>query len=105
VEEVGSSGKVSLSEKIVLVLLAVEVGAVKEGFGFFAIEASSRPCHQGVYHQDVWHQGVCRFLKQAKAASTTDQVKILSWLLLPVEPSQELMVLVENLTGKSDLDL
>jgi len=32
--EVGSPGKVSLSEKVVLVLLAVEAGAVKEGFGF-----------------------------------------------------------------------
>jgi len=32
--EVGSSGKVSLSEKVVLVLLAVEAGAVKEGSGF-----------------------------------------------------------------------
>ena len=39
VEEVGSSeaessGKVSLSEKVVLVLLAVEAGAVKQGSGF-----------------------------------------------------------------------
>ncbi len=32
--EVVLSGKVSLSEKVVLVLLAVEAGAVKEGFGF-----------------------------------------------------------------------
>ena len=32
--EVESSGKVSLSEKVVLVLLAVEVSAVKEGSGF-----------------------------------------------------------------------
>jgi len=33
-DEVGSSGKVSLSEKIVLVLLVVEAGAVKEGSRF-----------------------------------------------------------------------
>ena len=33
-EEVGSLGKVSLSEKVVLVLLAVEAGVVKEGSGF-----------------------------------------------------------------------
>ena len=33
-EEVGSSEKASLSEKVVLVLLAVEAGAVKEGSGF-----------------------------------------------------------------------
>src|SRR5262249_21199591 len=32
--EVGSSGKLSLSEKVVLVLLAVEAGASKEGSGF-----------------------------------------------------------------------
>jgi len=32
-EEVGSSGKVSMSEKVVLVLLAVEAGVVKEGSG------------------------------------------------------------------------
>ena len=32
--EVGSSGKASLSEKVVLVLLAVEAGAVKDGSGF-----------------------------------------------------------------------
>jgi hypothetical protein len=34
VEEVGSSGKVSLSEKVVPVLLTVEAGALKEGSGF-----------------------------------------------------------------------
>ncbi len=32
--EVGSSGKVRFSEKVALVLFAVEAGAVKEGFGF-----------------------------------------------------------------------
>jgi hypothetical protein len=36
VEEVGSSGKVSLSEKVMLVLLAVEAGVVKEGSGCLA---------------------------------------------------------------------
>ena len=36
--ELGSSGKVSLSEKVVLVLLAIEGCAVKEGSG---------SCHQG----------------------------------------------------------
>ena len=32
--EVGSSGKVRLSEKVVLVLIAIEAGAVKGGSGF-----------------------------------------------------------------------
>ena len=36
-EEVDSSGKVCLSEKVVLVLLAVDAGAVKEGFRFSAV--------------------------------------------------------------------
>jgi hypothetical protein len=36
VEEVGSSGKVSLSEKFLLVLLAVAAGAVKEGSMFLS---------------------------------------------------------------------
>jgi hypothetical protein len=34
VEEVGLSGKVNLSEKTVLVLLAIEAGAVKVGSRF-----------------------------------------------------------------------
>ena len=53
--EVGSSWKVSLSEKVMLVLLAVEAAAVEEGSGFLpsrrvlsrAIKAGSRSCHQG----------------------------------------------------------
>jgi len=49
--EVGSSGKVNLSEKVVLVLLAVEAGAVKKG---------SRPCHHGMCYQGMCHQGVHR---------------------------------------------
>ena len=36
-EEEGSSGKVSLSEKVVLVLLAIEAAAVKEGSGFLPL--------------------------------------------------------------------
>ena len=32
--EVGSSGKVSLSEKVVLVLVAIDAAAVKKGSGF-----------------------------------------------------------------------
>ncbi len=73
--EVGSSEKVSLS-KVVLVLLAVEVGAVKEGSGFLpsmrvlgraikagVVKASSGSCHQG----RCW----CGFLKQAKGESTS----------------------------------
>ena len=39
--EVGSSGEASLSEKVVLVLLAVEAGAVKEG--------ALGSCHQGEF--------------------------------------------------------
>lgn len=35
-EEVGSFGKVSLTEKVALVLLAIEADVVKEGFGFLA---------------------------------------------------------------------
>src|SRR5579871_2609075 len=37
VEEVGSSGKVNLLEKVMLVLLAVGAGAVKEGSGFLLL--------------------------------------------------------------------
>ena len=40
--EVYSLGKASVSEKVVLVLLAVEAGAVKEG------SSGSQSCHQGV---------------------------------------------------------
>ena len=44
--EVASSGKASLSEKVVLVLLAVEAGAVKEGSGFLPSRRVSRSCPQ-----------------------------------------------------------
>jgi len=43
--EVGLSGKVSLSEKVVLELLAIEAGVAKEGSGFFVVPSSV--CHQG----------------------------------------------------------
>ncbi len=43
-------GKVSLSEKVVLVLPAIEVGAIK---------ASSRSYHHGVPHHGVPHQAAC----------------------------------------------
>jgi hypothetical protein len=45
--EAGSSWKVSLTEKIVLVLLAVEEVVVKEGSGFLPFKAGSRSCYQG----------------------------------------------------------
>ena len=48
VEEVGSSGKVGFSERVVVVLLAVEAGAVKEGFKVLAIKAGSRSCYHSV---------------------------------------------------------
>ncbi len=35
--EVGSSGKASLSEKVVLMVLTVEAGAVKKGLSILAI--------------------------------------------------------------------
>ena len=57
--DVGSSGKINLSEKVVLVLLVVKAGDIKEGSGFLpsrqvlgrAIKACSRSCHQGVCRQ------------------------------------------------------
>ena len=58
VEEVGSSGKVSLSEKVVLVLLAVEVGAVKEGSWFLLLWRV--PSYViSVLYQGVCHRGGC----------------------------------------------
>ena len=45
-----------MSEKVVLVLLAVEAGAVNEGL---ALKAGSRSCHHGMWHQGVCHQDVC----------------------------------------------
>ena len=88
-EEVGSSeegpsGKVSFSEKVVLVLLAVEAGAVKEGCGFLpssrvlgraikacaikscAIKACTIKASSGSSHE-----GECEYLKQVNGASTS----------------------------------
>lgn len=79
-EEVGSSGYVSLSEKVVLVLLAVDASVVKEGSKFLpqggclkrdrdltlavVAKADSGSCCQGG----------CRLLKQVKGASTSLRV-------------------------------
>ena len=61
-----------MSEKVVLVLVAVKAGAVKDGCEFLpsrqvlsrAIKASSGSCHQGR----------CGFLKQVAGASTALRV-------------------------------
>jgi hypothetical protein len=79
--EVGSSGKVRLSEKVVLVLIAIEAGPVKGGSGFLP----SRPVlgcaiKAGVVELDSGSccQGGCGFLKQIKGsinlASGTDPI-------------------------------
>jgi hypothetical protein len=101
--EVGSSWKVSSSEKVVLVLLAVEVGGVKEGsvsslskrvlsraitacaikactIKACAVKAGSGSCHQGGCHRGgsaSWRKGGCGFLKQVKGASASLRVQIL----------------------------
>jgi hypothetical protein len=83
--EVGSSGKVSLLEKVVLVLLTVEAGAIKEGSRFLPSKVGSRSCYHDVCHQVGCHQdgvvevdsGSCGFLKQVKGASTLLRVQIL----------------------------
>jgi len=49
--EVGSSGKVSLSEKVVLVLLAVEAGTYQRGFWVLAINVSVVEADSGSYCQ------------------------------------------------------
>jgi hypothetical protein len=59
--ELGSSGNVSLLEKVALVLPAVEAGAVKEGSGFLKRVKGSRSCyhsvcHQGVFRHHIYHQ-------------------------------------------------
>jgi len=46
-----------MSEKVVLVLLAVEAGVVKDVLWVLAINVGSRSCHHGVCHRDVCHQG------------------------------------------------
>jgi hypothetical protein len=80
--EVGSSGKVGLSEMVVLVLLAFRAVAFKEGSGFLKGVKGSRLCHHG-----MCHQGGCRCLDSGtsrqggsgflKSASTSRRVKIL----------------------------
>lgn len=75
--EAGSLGKVSLSEKIVLVLLAVEAGAVREGSGFLTSRrVLGCAIKAGVVEVDSGSccQGGCRFLKQVKGASTSPRV-------------------------------
>jgi hypothetical protein len=54
--EVVSVEEVSLSEKVVPVLLAIKAGAAKEGSGFLPLR-QSRLCHHGVCYQGVYHQG------------------------------------------------
>jgi hypothetical protein len=93
--EVGWSGKVSLSEKVVLVLLAVEASAVKEGSGFLplrrvfgcaitvcaitrcAIKAGT--INAGVVEVDsrLYCQGGCKFLKQVKGVSASLRLQTL----------------------------
>ena len=87
--EAGSSGKVSLSEKVVLVLLALKAGAVKEGCGFLpssrvlgrAITAGAGQAGLGILpSRQVSSRQIqdgCRFLKQIKGASTSFRVQIL----------------------------
>ena len=50
--EVGSSEKVSLSEKVMLMLLAVN-----GGFWVLAIKTGSRSCHRDVCYQGGCHRG------------------------------------------------
>ena len=82
---VGSSGKASLSVKVVLVLLAVEAGAVKESSGFLPSRRvlgralTARAIKAGAVKAS-WgscHQGRCRFLKQFKGESASLLVQIL----------------------------
>jgi hypothetical protein len=58
--EVGSSGKVSLSETVVLALHAVEAGAVKEGSGFLpsrrVLGCAIKPC--AIKAGQVWIRSV-----------------------------------------------
>lgn len=52
-EEAGSSGKVSLSEKVALALLAAEGSTVKDGWDFATkvgiVDEDSNSCCQGGY--------------------------------------------------------
>ena len=67
--EVGSSGKTSLSAKVVLVFLAVEAGAVRRALG---------SCHQGVCRQDVCRQGGFRILPSRQVRVRVGQVWVRS---------------------------
>ena len=57
-EEGGSSWKVSLSEKVVLVLLAVEAGAIKES-SRMVLGCAINVCHKGVCREGVCNEGMC----------------------------------------------
>ena len=98
-EEVGSSAKVRLAEKVVLMLLAVEASVVKEGSWFLllrrvpskrvlsrrvpswgAVKAGSGSCHQGWCRRGGFWVMLLRrggFLKQIKGVSTSLRVQIL----------------------------
>jgi len=53
-------GKVSFSEKVVLVLPAIEAGAIKVGFRSRHHGVCHQAvCHQAVYHQAMYHQAMC----------------------------------------------
>ena len=84
-EEVGSS-EVSLSEKVVLVLLAVEAGAIEEGSGFLSsrrilgcaiMVCTIKPCAvklctikpKAVCHQGGCHEGRFRILLSRRVSS------------------------------------
>jgi len=69
--EVGSSGKVTLSEKVVLVLLAVEAIAVKEGSGFLSSRRILGRAITACTIKGGCHQGGCEFSKQVKGESTS----------------------------------
>ena len=70
-----------MSEKVVLVLLAVEAGAVKEGSGFLPSRRVLGLPSRRVPSSGSCHQGGCgcgdEFLKQVKGESTSLLVLIL----------------------------
>jgi hypothetical protein len=95
--EVGSSGKVRLSEKVVLVLIAIEAGAVKGGFWILAIKTGSRSCHQGGCCRVGFWVVLSRRVRILEADQRQHQPRFgyrsHSWPLWPAEPSRELMLL------------
>jgi hypothetical protein len=95
--EVGSSGKVRLSEKVVLVLIAIEAGAVKGGFWILAIKAGSRLCHQGGCCRVGFWVVLSRRVRILEADQRQHQPRFgyrsHSWPLCPAEPPRELVVL------------